>query len=86
VTTDYVENLWLTGTAAGQPAAVAVNRFPISTGGQTARSAAYVGISDTMEGQGDPHTGAYMYYATLNRCVAPIHLGITETRSPQSFP
>jgi len=64
--TDYVEGLFLTMQAAGQPAAVSVNRIQMGIGGQTVRSGAYIGISEVMEGQRDPRTGAYMYYATLN--------------------
>jgi len=64
--TAYVEGLFLTRQAAGQPGAVSVNRIQMGTGGQTVRSAAYIGISEVMEGQRDPRTGAYMYYATLN--------------------
>jgi len=64
--TEYVKGLWLNDTAAGQPAAVTVSRIQTGGGGQTVRAAAYVGISDTMPGQRDPRSGAYMYYATLN--------------------
>jgi len=64
--TDYVEGLFLNKTAAGQPGAVSVNRIQMGIGGQTVRSGAYIGISEVMEGQRDPRTGAYMYYATLN--------------------
>jgi hypothetical protein len=62
--TSYVEGLWLMGLAAGQSAAVSVNRIQTGTYG-TPRSAAYTGISDTMEPGPDPRTGAYMYYAPM---------------------
>jgi subtilisin family serine protease len=64
--TDYVEGLFLGMKAAGQPGAVSVNRIQMGVGGQTVRAGAYIGISEVMEGQRDPRTGAYMYYATLN--------------------
>jgi hypothetical protein len=55
--------LWKAGTAAGEKAAVSVNR--IQTTGTTPRSAAYTGIYGNMEGKPDPRTGAYMYYAPM---------------------
>jgi hypothetical protein len=62
---DYVEGLWLMDLAAGQPAAVSVNRIQTGTGG-TPRAAAYTGIADTPFDYGyDPRTGAWMYYAPL---------------------
>jgi len=53
---------WIAGTAAGQPAAVSVNRIQTGTGG-TPRAASYTGIGEIMEGVPDPRTHAYMYYA-----------------------
>ena len=60
----YVDGLWKPPAvrAAGQPAAVSVNRLQLGSGG-TPLAAAYTGISDAMDPGPDPYTGAYMYYA-----------------------
>jgi len=54
---------WLNRTAAGQPAAVSVNRIQTGATGLTPRAASYTGIYGWMEGMPDPRTGAWMYYA-----------------------
>ena len=47
----------------GEPLAVSVNRKYTNTSTGLSRAAAYIGISDLMEGQYDARFGGYMFYA-----------------------